>query len=125
MEHERAHIDMDELMARGFTVVPGFVDAETCRRARALIDDTLGDDPTAAKPGPDHPPPHAIREIAHPDDALAVMAAYMPKLVDANVQVLRSSAEDLRLNGHTSSRIDCTVWGVFRQARRSPIPSAA
>ena len=50
MEHERAHIDMDELMARGFTVVPGFVDAETCRRARAVIDDTLGDDPTAAKP---------------------------------------------------------------------------
>ena len=26
---------------------------------------------------------------------------------------------------HTSSRIDCTVWGVFRQARRCPISSAA
>ena len=112
MEHERAHIDMDELMARGFTVVPGFVDAETCRRARAAIDRSLGD-PTAAEPGgPDHPPPHAIREIAHPDDALAVMAAYMPKLVDANVQVLRSSAEDLRLNGQTLLRTDPSVGGA-------------
>ena len=70
-------------------------------------------DPTAEPAGPElHPPPHAIREIAHPDDALAVMAAYMPKLVDANVQVLRSSAEDLRLNGQTLLRTDPSVGGA-------------
>lgn len=110
MSDQRARVDVAELLARGFTVVRGFVDAETCRRARAVIDATLG--PPGDKLQPGRAPSEAIRSIAHPDSALAVIAPFMPKLVDANAQVLRSSSEYIRLNGQTLVRTDASAGGA-------------
>ena len=112
MVDQRAHVDVEELLARGFTVVRNFIDAETCRRARAVIDETLGPPDVNDDQLPLCPPSDAIHEIAHPNPALAVMASFMPKLVDANAQVLRSSAEHLRLNGQTLLRTDPSAGGA-------------
>jgi hypothetical protein len=39
-------VDTAELQALGFTVVRGFMDSASCRRARAAIDAQFGAEPT-------------------------------------------------------------------------------
>ena len=112
MVDQRVHVDVEELLARGFTVIRDFLDAETCRRARAVIDETLGAPDDDLVPLRSHPPSDSIHEIAHPNPALAVMAPFMPKLADATAQVLRSSIEHLRLNGQTLLRTDPSAGGT-------------
>ena len=76
----QAH-QLAELQAQGFTVVKALFSRDTCRRARAAIDATLGagltealDRCTAETLGPNSTSGNYIHTIAHPHPALAVIA---------------------------------------------------
>ena len=45
-------VDLDELRETGVTVIRGFMDQDTCRRARQALDDFLG----PRTPAPRHSP---------------------------------------------------------------------
>ena len=47
-----------------------------------------------------------LHTVAHPNPMLAIMAHYMPQVVDVHAQVLRSKPEHLRLNGQNLKRTD-------------------
>ena len=109
-------VNTAELREQGFTVVRGFVDAASCRRAREAIDAFLGSEPTETVSDPSvraqlgHESQGIssgfLHSVTHPNPAMAVMAHYMPKMVDAHVQTLRSSYDHIRLNGQTLLRTD-------------------
>jgi hypothetical protein len=69
-----------ELQANGWTVIPGFVDLDTCRRAREAIDAWLGPATAAVDAASDLGDAalcgsgNYVHSIAHPNPTMAVLA---------------------------------------------------
>ena len=109
-------VDTAELRDLGFTVMRAFVDRESCRRAREVIDGFLGSVAMEAVSDPvvksqlGHQSQGISagysHSVTHPNPAMSVMAHYMTKMAEAHVQILRSSHEHVRLNGQTLLRTD-------------------
>jgi hypothetical protein len=103
---------LEELQTVGFTVVRGLFDSDTCRAARTAIDTVLGPDTAETVEvagevlGHNSGNSNFIHTISHPNPALAVIAAGMPRLAEAHAASLCSEVCHMILNGQHYIRTD-------------------
>eukprot|EP01045_Picozoa_sp_COSAG04_P025559 COSAG04_NODE_3376_length_2875_cov_1.748199_3_plen_252_part_00 len=100
-----------ELRSQGFAVVKGFLDAASCRAARAAIDGYLG--PHAEKApvdkkelGHNGNSGGFTHVVSHPNPLLATVAHVLPALAEVHAASLSSDPAHMCLNGQHFIRTD-------------------